>query len=422
MSLPSDSVKEKILKTEPNETRSQSKYAEVSYFALLDKNTPTEIKPGPGPSTSATDSVPSTSTSPPSACSSESESPGYTSPPGPASEKFDNSLIKKFAGIGLVDDGADSEDEDSDNTEISDSELDGMAAVGDTKSPPVFTGASGECPLDWLRQFDKYCEFKELAEAKKLQLFKYLLQSGASDWMDGLPTAVTGSYGQLVGAFKERYGSSTAMKYRIAKELFGRKQGALETVDEFVTAVKKLGREIQADMATVQYTVVNGLRPDIAAHVARQQPTTLEEVVAAARVAEAVPLSDGHNDQLVELQMEVKRMAAKLDRTMIAPVQPRSTPASYDRRSPSPRPFGGRHVTFGRPPTTYGRQQQQQRRQQQQPPQQQRNCTRCGRTHKNNYCPAQDSSKRCHYCSRPGHFVSQCFAAKRDQQWQGPRY
>ena len=92
---------------------------------MLDKNTPTEIKPGPGPSTSATDYSPvrSTSTSPPSACSSESESPGYTSPPGPASEKFDNSLIKKFAGIGLVDDGADSEDEDIDNTEISDSEL-----------------------------------------------------------------------------------------------------------------------------------------------------------------------------------------------------------------------------------------------------------------------------------------------------------
>lgn len=299
-----------------------------------------------------------------------------------------------------------------------------MATAPEGPLPPIFSGLSSDTlASDWLREVGRYADFKELTDARRLHLFKYLLRQSAADWLDAQPAETVDTVEHFIAALKARFEATDILKYKTAKDIFNRRQQPGETVDCYLAQLQKLAKSIGADESMIRFVALNGLRPDISAYVVRQQPTTLAEVTAAARLAELTmpaPDPEAFSSQLSTMETELRRLASKIDRcttapvsgynrerTSLSPVRPSTPPSS------SFRPAGDKRVTFGR--TSYGSPAQNQQRRQQEDGSTTR-CTRCGLIHKNfNYCPAQDPRNVCRNCGRRGHFKSMCYGAQRNQ-------
>ena len=102
--------------------------------------------------------------------------------------------------------------------------------------PNVFTGKADEDADEWIRRFDRYCIYRNNNEEKSLALFKVLLSGTAAVWLESLPAAATDTVEHLKEAFKERFLSPQILKYKSAKEIFSRRQGPNETVNDFAQA------------------------------------------------------------------------------------------------------------------------------------------------------------------------------------------
>jgi len=67
----------------------------------------------------------------------------------------------------------------------------------------------------------------------------------------------------LKDAFKQRFQSPQVLKFKSAKEIFSRRQGPMESVDEFYTGIRKLARTIDAQDEMVIYALLSGFRAPI---------------------------------------------------------------------------------------------------------------------------------------------------------------
>jgi len=104
------------------------------------------------------------------------------------------------------------------------------------------------------------------------------------------------------------------MKYKSAKKIFSRRLKEDKCADDYISYMRKLATNVGiTNNKVIQYAILNGLRPDIAAYVTQQKPETLEAVLEAARIAEvtmpAGPLvGPALSDQLADVQAEVRRL------------------------------------------------------------------------------------------------------------------
>lgn len=295
-----------------------------------------------------------------------------------------------------------------------------MATAPEGSLPPTFTGLADLAPADWLREVARYAEYKELTDAKRLQLHKYLLRSAAADWLDLQPADTVDTNDKLIAAFKNRFGISDVQKFKTAQDIFTRKQSKHEPVEIFINEIQKLCKQIAVDDAVVRYAILNGMRPELAAYVIRQQPATIAEIIAAAKMAEATSFATSGEPQMSNMEAELRRLSEKIDRCTTSsvhqarstsPIRPGTPPAPARRvafSSPSPsRPT----MSFNAPPN---RNLQQQR----QPSSS--GCERCGLPfHKNPTCPALDPRNVCRGCGRKGHFLARCYS--RQNQMGSPR-
>jgi len=299
--------------------------------------------------------------------------------------------------------------------------------------PSQFSGKVGEDGEEWIRHFVNCCNFKGYDDAKRLALMKVLLVSNAAVWLesqealrnaDGAPVITT--FNELKTAFENRYKTPDILKYKSAKEIFTRRQEEGESCDNYIEAMRKLGRQIGAEDRIVIYAVLSGLRPNFASYVTRQRPQTLEQLTEAARLAE---LTTTENDQFAEVKTEIRKLAARWDQMTAAPIVERRE--NVERRTPSPK-----RVTFSQPPV------------QSEPSSQNRNtrggyrgafrgsfrggfnarntnnfpqrgqelCSKCGRSAHTNFlfCPARN--RTCNSCHKTGHFAVVCRAARRGRE------
>ena len=163
-----------------------------------------------------------------------------------------------------------------------------------------------------------------------------LLTGSAATWLD--TSDEINSMASFKAEFNKRYKTPEIIKYRSAKEIFSRRQRKDECADDYISYMRKLATNVGiTDNKVIQYAVLNGLRPHIAAYVTQQKPETLEAVLKAARIAKvtmpAGPLvGSALSDQLADVQVEVRRLAMKWDKMTTAPVFEGKTRAS----SPSP--------------------------------------------------------------------------------------
>jgi hypothetical protein len=126
--------------------------------------------------------------------------------------------------------------------------------------PPVFSGKPDDDADGFVRAFDRYIKYREITDnGKKLNLFAVLLKDNAADWYDALSETSKDTFAHLSEAFAARYQSPDSLKYKCANDLFTKKQAETESVDEYVTRLRKLARLIGADDRILTFAVINGL-------------------------------------------------------------------------------------------------------------------------------------------------------------------
>jgi len=119
-----------------------------------------------------------------------------------------------------------------------------------------------------------YCIFKAYTPERQKALFKVLLTDGAADWLEAQNFPADAAFDVFKQAFELRFKSSNVLKYKNAKEVFTRRQGISQSVDDYVTDMLKIGKAIEMSDQMLQFAVLNGLRPDLATYVTQRQPRT----------------------------------------------------------------------------------------------------------------------------------------------------
>ena len=308
------------------------------------------------------------------------------------------------------------------------------AGYENTLAPPPFRGMSGDDGEAWLSRFEKYVLYRGFPDREKLNLLAVLLRDNASDWFDTLTDAQKSNWGAMRTAFKERFQDSDLLRWQKASAMWNRFQAPEESVDMYVTTMRKLAKAVGIQGDQLRYAIQRGLKPQLLGHVIQEQPTSVDELVQAARVAEAafqataaahtaVPL-----DRVVE-ELAANRLAAEQNTLELKKFTNQLTRTSINQirtsRSPSP-PGSTRRVSFG------GSQTQEQQRPQQ-PTQQERgrgfnrrmpmnnraptsiNCDYCGGKHPpgRQFCRA--ANVECFVCRKVGHLAKVCRSARRQQ-------
>jgi len=135
-----------------------------------------------------------------------------------------------------------------------------------TIGPGTFSGTTGEDGDRWLKHFEHYCAYKGYPEAKQLALCKVLLTGSAAIWLD--TSDEINSMASFKAEFNKRYITPEIIKYRSAKEIFSRRQREDECADDYISYMRKWATNVDiSDNKVIQYAVLNGLRPHIAAYV-----------------------------------------------------------------------------------------------------------------------------------------------------------
>jgi hypothetical protein len=172
-------------------------------------------------------------------------------------------------------------------------------------------------------------------------LFKLRLGDIARGWLIALPDAQKDTFAHFSTAFLARFKPQDIEKYIFARDLFNQKQQAGQSVDAYITDLKTKAAIVGLDAKSLLYVAISGLRSDLVTYVVQRSPTTLDELLTHARVAE---LSRAHEvtqtddkviKQLDQLSQQMSILTAKMSSMTTATVD--------SQRSVTP---SDRHVTF----------------------------------------------------------------------------
>ena len=242
----------------------------------------------------------------------------------------------------------------------------------------------------------------------------------------------------LMAEFKAYFCPSELDHFLDPESLFSRVQQPHEKARDYIACMQKLARRLPGvDEETLRCVVVRGLRSSLKAHVLQHQPTSLGQILEAARFAEAAGIADAGADgnELSQLMDEVRASRAEVQQ--LATRVDKMTTSSVHSRSPTPSRQTGsraslRQATFAESRPVISSEPRGDRyiyRGRRQPSRQQEGvsrqpyprttstaatpCGRCGSQH-DGICPALRMT--CHYCRRRGHVQATCRSASRPSQ------
>jgi len=154
-------------------------------------------------------------------------------------------------------------------------------------APSLFSGKTTDNPGDWLRQFENCALYKGLTDEPQCNFFRVLVSGPAAYWLETVHIDVDPvTFTAYKTAFLSRYQMPQITKYKSARYIFSRAQGDEESVDDFICQMQKLRKIVGMTGDMLNYAILNGLKPRIASYVTQTAPTTIDDLLSAARVAE----------------------------------------------------------------------------------------------------------------------------------------
>jgi hypothetical protein len=165
------------------------------------------------------------------------------------------------------------------------------------------------------------------------------LTDAAGDWYESLPHS---SKEALITYARRSHcdiNQRTPLSLNARAEIFTKKQGETQSVDDYVTQMCKLAKLCSADENILKFAIINGLKPYISVQVTQAKPATIDKILEVARLAElAMPRAALANpdpvvsQQLADMQTEMRRLMTKADKAMFNTVRSRTpTPKRWVR-------------------------------------------------------------------------------------------
>ena len=284
-------------------------------------------------------------------------------------------------------------------------------------------------PEDWLEYFERYCNYKNLSENQRGELFVMMMRGGASDWLHAFAAQSDGSSGnwkKLKEAFQENYFRSPELRWKDAGAMWQEAQKPNERVEDYVARMRKIASRLQFDEPVLHMAIINGLKPAVRMHVAQQGLRDLEQTIRAAKIAEAAgtTASDSISVALMEMMKASMKASEKQASQMqqladtVASLNKRDSPAvqsdpprnswkqqtiQLGNRQVKPSPQNIQRANYVR--QTANRQPQGQRDVQTD----RSACGNCGLQHRQGNCSARGVP--CRHCNKIGHFARVCRSA-----------
>ena len=181
-------------------------------------------------------------------------------------------------------------------------------------TPAIFHGSSKENADSWLRHATWWLSTTRAGQADnlvaKLHQIAILFQDEAETWFASLNIDIGHSsdtsrmhlhneenrtpgirtWEDFVIAFKERFKRDESERTSEVTALMQAKQGKEQTVEDFVTSIRKKGNLIGATKEEVYMAVVSGLKTNLKAQIMQFNPTTIEDVMKRGKIAELYPI------------------------------------------------------------------------------------------------------------------------------------
>jgi len=307
--------------------------------------------------------------------------------------------------------------------------------------PGLFNGAVTDKGQDWLATFELWAQYRGINNRQKLAAMALQFRDNALTWYQILPEDQKDTFENLRASFVERYGQNQLAPWQRASHVWTMEQRPGEPVQDFVASMMKaaIAAGLNADQQLQAAT--KGLRPSIRQYVLRQQPATIQELLAAAILAERtdIPAATTSTDVIAETvvrlekQLQQLTVAAFADRSRdedrqprrryndrsVSPPRPPPPPAASSRdvrhepRSPSRyNHYSDRSTSRGERGVRFNDRLQanpSRRDFASHPPV----CDGCGGDHLRYKC--RFLNLRCYSCSRVGHKASVCRASQRGE-------
>lgn len=278
--------------------------------------------------------------------------------------------------------------------------------------PSNFKGMANEDADRWMKRFQSYAEYCNMDDQKKVRIFRLLVEGSAEVWLNGLADAVKQNWGQLRGAFMEKYVDGDNLTWLKEQGLLARIQGPQEAVEVYITDVRQKCNQLQKGEAETKSIILRGLLPEIKAFVIGQQPQTLDDLEEKAKLAESIENVKPRPslDKVNMLQETYGKNLGELTRSLAALqdivrqqsrdlqfVKNNIRSQSFTRRSAPQQPsFGGNFKPFCQRCKQFGHQAD--------------NCVR----------RPQAGDTVCYNCNQRGHLKRQCPRLRRNQT-EGPQ-
>lgn len=195
---------------------------------------------------------------------------------------------------------------------------------------PNFTGSPNQNAIDWLACLEEYCMYKQFNGPKRLAFFKLKLADIAKVWLLALPDATKNNFDNLSAAFRDRFQPREAERHRLVRDLFGVKQLSDESVDAYLSKLLRRAQQCGVDDAMTIHAAMSGLRSEVSNFCLERNPTTFEELIAAARLGEMTrPASDSIsgalNLQMESLANQLSKINEKMTQLTAASINPAPT-------------------------------------------------------------------------------------------------
>ena len=151
--------------------------------------------------------------------------------------------------------------------------------------PDKFYGYPNDDVIDWFSSFERISRANEWTVTKQGRMISAYLRGPAADHFEKLDMRDKSNYGAIKDSLIERF-SSADMRRSVYSNLAGRKQGKIESVNEFASAIQRLvfrsfpsGVNNEIIEMTAREHFILGLRHELMGRVTMADPKTFSEAI-----------------------------------------------------------------------------------------------------------------------------------------------